>query len=187
MPRHAIEALNKMLNRLATVLTTSEIKLFQGVRMTAWARPTICSHGMRACVGQWEVTLCMNPSWRRSTATGSTMSSGVLTTRAIQSLCWSPSSADGNSCTIPRIEPGASAHYKVLTAKCDNANLTPPVQKRSQLLLRRPMARVRPLDGGFLRRELPLTAWVEARGRWLQMTRRRGSNEQRQGCEVRLR
>ena len=47
------------------------------------------------------------------------------------------------------------------------------------------MARVRPLDGGFLRRELPLAAWVEARGRWLQMTRRRGSNEQRQGFEVR--
>ena len=145
----------------------------------------------------------MNPSWRRSTATGSTMSSGVLTTRAIQSLCWSPSSADGNSCTIQRIEPGASTHYTVLTTqcslhsahytytvltkKCDNANLTPPVQKRNQLLLWRPMARVRPLDGGFLRRELPLAAWVEARGRWLQMTRRRGSNEQRQGCEVRLR
>ena len=125
MQCNAIEALEKM---LATLFTTSEIKLFQGVRMTAWARPTICSHGMRACVGQWEVTLCMNPSWRRSTATGSTMSSGVLTTRAIQSLCWSPSLADGNSCTIQRIEPGAA-----LTTQCDNANLTPPVQKRSQL------------------------------------------------------
>ena len=56
--------------------------------------------------------------------------------RAIQNLCWSPCSAGGNSCTIPRVEPEDGADYP-----SDNAELTPrPPRKGVSFSGKRPMA-----------------------------------------------